>query len=154
MNDIDWSALAVLAAIMLGVAALAVAITLLAVWPRIRRLQRALGFARARMRLLEDAVIRAGGDPRRISPELPPDDLTAIRGIGPKLAERLNAIGIQRYSDLATLDERGVVQLEAQLGGIPGRIRRDDWIGQARGLMAADQGRVTFTGNGGEAHRN
>lgn len=150
--EIDWSALAVLAAIMLGVAALAAAITLLAVWPRIRRLQRALGFARARMKLLEDAVIRAGGDPRKISHELPPDDLAAIRGIGPKLAEQLNALGIHRYGDLANLDERGVARLEAQLGGIPGRIERDRWPEQARALMAADRGRMTNTGANGRGH--
>ena len=62
------------------------------------------------------------------------DDLTVIKGIGPKAAENLAARGITRFAQIAAWSERDVDEVEASLGGVPGRIRRDDWIGQARRL--------------------
>lgn len=60
-----------------------------------------------------------------------PDDLTAIKGIGPAFVERLRALGITTYADLARQDP---VILAERLGGRPNaeRIRRERWIEQAQ----------------------
>jgi predicted flap endonuclease-1-like 5' DNA nuclease len=62
------------------------------------------------------------------------DNLRVITGIGPKLETQLHEAGITTFAQLAALDDAGIDELESRLGGIPGRIRRDDWIGQARQL--------------------
>ena len=60
-----------------------------------------------------------------------PDDLKLIVGIGPALEKKLRAQGILSYRHLAALDEAGIDRLEAAIK-TAGRIRRDDWIGQAK----------------------
>lgn len=60
-----------------------------------------------------------------------PDDLKLIVGIGPALEKKLRAQGILSYRQLAALDEAGIDRIEAAIR-TAGRIRRDDWIGQAK----------------------
>ena len=60
-------------------------------------------------------------------------DLTRINGIGPKLAETLNEMGIFQISQIAELGEDAIRSLDEQQG-IAGRASRWDWIGQARRL--------------------
>ncbi len=62
-----------------------------------------------------------------------PDDLTLIRGIGPKLAETLHGLGIFHFAQLSALRGRAVEELDAKLS-FRGRVLRDDWIGQAKAL--------------------
>lgn len=64
------------------------------------------------------------------------DDLTAIAGIGPALARKLNDAGIKTYADIAAWSEADIENIEQTLlgGRFAGRIQRDDWIGQARTL--------------------
>lgn len=64
------------------------------------------------------------------------DDLTRIKGLGPKLAEQLNALGVTRFAQIAEWDDAEIDRIDAQLGRFQGRIRRDDWLTQA-GLLAA-----------------
>lgn len=71
-------------------------------------------------------------------PDLPPDDLTRLKGLGPKAAGILNDLGIRRYAQLAALDSAGVARVDAALGAFKGRITRDRWIEQARLLAAGD----------------
>lgn len=65
------------------------------------------------------------------------DDLTRIKGLGPKLAEQLHALGVTRLEQIAGWDEAEIDRIDAQLGRFQGRIRRDAWTEQAR-LLAAD----------------
>jgi predicted flap endonuclease-1-like 5' DNA nuclease len=61
---------------------------------------------------------------------LPHDDLTRIRGIGPRLAERLNLLGVARFHQIAAMSALDVRRLSVILG--LGRIiSSQDWIGQA-----------------------
>ncbi|WP_428623543.1 class I poly(R)-hydroxyalkanoic acid synthase [Sedimenticola sp.] len=72
-----------------------------------------------------------------VTPTARQDDLTAIKGIGPKLAEVLNNSGINRYSQLAELGSDGIKQ---HLLGVDERYARYDttsWPEQARELMSA-----------------
>ena len=62
----------------------------------------------------------------------PTDDLKTISGIGPKLEEKLNAQGIVSYQQLAQLNEEDIDRLEKAIMRVPGRIRRDQWIEQAK----------------------
>jgi predicted flap endonuclease-1-like 5' DNA nuclease len=67
------------------------------------------------------------------------DDLTRMKGVGPKLAERLNALGITSFAQLAALSQAEAAALDAQLGNFQGRIHRDRWIEQAGFLARGDQ---------------
>ncbi|MQB43463.1 5' DNA nuclease [Rhizobium sp. ICMP 5592] len=62
------------------------------------------------------------------------DDLKRISGIGPKLEQVLNGRGILRVADIAAWSDADVARIDEELG-FDGRIRRDDWVGQARALQ-------------------
>jgi len=61
-----------------------------------------------------------------------PDDLTEIKGVGPKMATALVEAGVTQLSQIAAWTEADVSSWSARLGGVPGRIQRDDWVGQAK----------------------
>ncbi len=71
-------------------------------------------------------------------PDLPSDELTRIKGLGPKAATVLNSIGIHRYAQLADLDPAQAGEVDARMGAFQGRIHRDRWIDQARLLEQGD----------------
>lgn len=76
--------------------------------------------------------------PFTTAPDGEPDDLKRISGVGPKLESLLNEQGITTFAQLAELTEDQVDQLQARLTQFPGRIRRDDWVAQARRLRDDD----------------
>lgn len=59
------------------------------------------------------------------------DDLKLITGIGPVLEKKLNECGVFTYRHLAMLNDRDVERIETAIR-FAGRVRREDWIGQAR----------------------
>jgi len=65
------------------------------------------------------------------------DDLARIKGLGPKLAQQLHALGVARFAQIAAWDDAEIDRIDAQLGRFQGRIRRDAWPEQAK-LLAAD----------------
>lgn len=68
------------------------------------------------------------------------DDLTRIKGLGPKLAALLGDLGVTSFAQVAAWDDREIERIDAQLGRFQGRITRDDWVGQAKLLAAGDEG--------------
>ncbi|MEM1199544.1 MAG: EAL domain-containing protein, partial [Pseudomonadota bacterium] len=71
-------------------------------------------------------------------PSLPPpakDDLTKIKGIGPALARELHNMGFHTFRQLSELDPDQIEQVNDQIG-FPGRVERENWIGQARDFAA------------------
>jgi predicted flap endonuclease-1-like 5' DNA nuclease len=66
------------------------------------------------------------------------DDLTRIKGLGPRLADQLRALGVTSFVQIAAWDEAEIDRIDAQLGRFQGRIRRDDWRAQAQLLAAGD----------------
>ena len=66
------------------------------------------------------------------------DDLTRIKGLGPKLSATLADLGVTSFSQIANWDDAEIDRIDAQLGRFQGRIRRDDWVGQANLLAAGD----------------
>ncbi|HEV2748613.1 MAG TPA: hypothetical protein VGW34_15125 [Allosphingosinicella sp.] len=67
----------------------------------------------------------------------PPDNLQMLKGVGPKLAEKLNENGITRFEQLARLTANEVDILESRLGPFQGRLGRDRVVEQA-GFLARD----------------
>ena len=63
-----------------------------------------------------------------------PDDLTQIKGVGPKLRDSLNAIGIFHFWQLASLANGDIEKVNERLG-FKGRIEREEWVAQARELI-------------------
>lgn len=66
------------------------------------------------------------------------DDLTRLKGVGPKLAAQLGEIGVASFAQIAAWNEGDIDRIDAQLGRFQGRIRRDSWVDQARLLAAGD----------------
>lgn len=68
------------------------------------------------------------------APEGEPDDLTRIKGVGPKLKEMLNGMGVWHFHQIAGWSEAELDWVDDNLEGFKGRARRDDWVGQAKDL--------------------
>ena len=80
-----------------------------------------------------DAETDANG--RLAAPAGEADDLKQIKGLGKVLEGKLNEAGIYHFWQIANLDADQIATLEEELA-MQGRFERDDWIDQARALMA------------------
>ncbi len=67
-----------------------------------------------------------------------PDDLMRIKGIGPKLSQRLNELGVFHYRQIADWTPEQLALVDADLGSFQGRPERDRWQEQARLLASGD----------------
>lgn len=67
------------------------------------------------------------------------DDLTRIKGLGPKIAALLGEFGITSYAQIAAWTPEEVERIDAKLGRFSGRITRDQWVAQAQMLAAGDE---------------
>jgi predicted flap endonuclease-1-like 5' DNA nuclease len=67
------------------------------------------------------------------------DDLTRIKVIGPFLEEQLNQIGVFTYEQIAEFDQATIDEVTKAIGYFPGRIEKDDWVGQAKKLLAEQE---------------
>ena len=68
------------------------------------------------------------------APRGEPDDLKRITGIGPKLEQRLNDLGVYHFWQLADLNPTDSGLLDKALN-LKGRIDRDEWIAKAKKLV-------------------
>ena len=71
--------------------------------------------------------------------EGPADDLTAMKGVGPKLAQRLGELGITRYEQIARLTPNELEILDEKMGPFKGRLTRDRVLEQAAYLERGDR---------------
>jgi predicted flap endonuclease-1-like 5' DNA nuclease len=83
----------------------------------------------------------------------PPDNLQMLKGVGAKMAAKLNDNGICRFDQLAGLTPSQVAALDARMEPFQGRIERDRLVEQAGYLARGDvQGfQATFGNLGSEA---
>jgi predicted flap endonuclease-1-like 5' DNA nuclease len=73
----------------------------------------------------------------------PSDDLTRIKGLGPKIATLLSELGITHFAQIASWNDADVERIDAQLGRFKGRIERDQWVAQAKLLAGGDEAGFT-----------
>jgi predicted flap endonuclease-1-like 5' DNA nuclease len=62
------------------------------------------------------------------------DDLKSIRGVGAKIEQKLNMLGIQNFRSLLQLESDDYDRAAELIPNLEGRMRRDAWIDQARTL--------------------
>ena len=66
------------------------------------------------------------------------DDFCRMKGVGPKFAGALHALGFDRFEQLAHLTATEIERLDPQLGAFSGRITRDRVVEQAEYLARGD----------------
>ena len=74
----------------------------------------------------------------RPAPPGPADDLSRLKGVGPKFVARLNELGITRYEQLAGLNANEAAHLDERMGPFQGRLARDRVVEQADYLARGD----------------
>lgn len=67
------------------------------------------------------------------------DDLQMLKGVGPKLAQKLQENGIFRFEQLAELSPNEIAMLDDKLGPFKGRLERDRVVEQASYLARGDR---------------
>jgi len=71
-----------------------------------------------------------------------PDDLKLIKGIGPKFEKDLHSKGIYYFRQIGAWKVADVKVVEGVIDSIPGRIQRDEWVKQAKGLASGGKPRA------------
>jgi NADH-quinone oxidoreductase subunit E len=91
-------------------------------------------WGRAGVSVTTAAVVKPAGlaQPRGVA-----DDLKLINGIGPALEELCHNLGFWHFDQIAAWTPAEIAWVDANLEGFKGRVTRDDWVGQAKALMAA-----------------
>ena len=99
-------------------------------------------FAAVEAEALAEAEAAATEEPRVATIPVEPeaDDLTVVKGIGAVSAERLSGIGITSLAQLAAWSDADVDDVGPRIKISPDRIRREDWVGQARAISGTDDG--------------
>ncbi len=67
------------------------------------------------------------------------DDLTTIKGVGPKLVSILAEQGVTSFAQIANWTESDITEIDSKLGRFQGRIERDQWVEQAKLLLSKDK---------------
>ena len=68
------------------------------------------------------------------------DELQVIKGIGSVMEGKLNDFGVYSYEQLGRLKAADIETLATTLGSFPGRIDRDNWVGQSKKLYKKKYG--------------
>ncbi len=107
---------------------------------RVRELDAALELERGKL-AERDARVRAleaEAESLAWAPALA-DDLTRIKGIGPKFRDALAAAGVKSYSQIAGWGEAEIAEIAAKLRIQPNRIQREGWVEAAKALASQGQ---------------
>ncbi|MEO1624868.1 MAG: hypothetical protein AAFV25_06905 [Bacteroidota bacterium] len=59
------------------------------------------------------------------------DNLQQLKGVGPFIEKQLNDLGIFTFQQISQLNSALIEELTEAIQFFPGRIKKDDWIGQA-----------------------
>ncbi len=63
------------------------------------------------------------------------DDVSLIGGVGPKLKDKLAGYGVTSLKEIAKMSDADVAKMDEALE-LHGRATRDEWVGQAKELVA------------------
>ncbi len=91
-----------------------------------------LSVAKSRIEELESELKKVQSAP----PAARGDDLKVIKGIGPKFEKLLHAAGVTSLAQIATWTDADIDRMAKTMGVKPDRIRKDDWIGNAKRLTS------------------
>lgn len=64
------------------------------------------------------------------------DDLKLLKGVGPKMEMALNGHGIYHFDQIAAWTQAEQAWVDENVDGVKGRATRDDWVAQAKALIA------------------
>jgi large subunit ribosomal protein L21 len=65
----------------------------------------------------------------------PTDDIKLIGGVGPALEKKLNSLGVTSLTQIAEWSDEDVKRIDDELS-FKGRIEREEWVQQAKDLLA------------------
>ena len=82
------------------------------------------------------AIKDALGTRIKAASEAEKDDLQTINGIGPFIEEKLNEVEIYTFEQISQLDDELIKTITEAIEFFPGRIHRDNWVGQARAILS------------------
>ncbi|WP_420150123.1 hypothetical protein [Spirosoma sp.] len=68
------------------------------------------------------------------------DDLKDIVGVGPFLERKLHSLGIYTFRQIANFSKEDIRQVNEIIEFFPGRIERDNWVGQAKAFYERKYG--------------
>ena len=100
------------------------------------RLSRPLNIEARKAPVRAPAPVPAPAPAPAVATPAEPDDFTRIKGVGPRIAAALAEHGVKTLAQLAAWTDADLVAFDAVLN-LRGRGHRDDWIGQAKALIAA-----------------
>lgn len=69
---------------------------------------------------------------KEVAEEIENNDLTVIKGLGEKMAEKLNKEGITSFQQLARMTEKEVYALDGKIKSFAARFNRYEWDKQAK----------------------
>lgn len=67
------------------------------------------------------------------------DDLKLLKGVGPKLEEAINSLGVWHFDQIAEWGPEQVAWVDENLVSFKGRASRDEWVAQAKILAAGGE---------------
>ncbi len=76
--------------------------------------------------------------PKAVAKPVIPDNLELLKGVGPKLNTLLKSLGITSFDQVANWTPADITEIDSKLGTFAGRIARDNWVDQAKLLVAGD----------------
>ena len=85
---------------------------------------------------IEEDIPEAVGAKPALFTEAPSekDDLKKISGVGPKVEEAMNKLGVYQFAQVASWTNDEIMWIDDSLS-VKGRIERDDWVGQVSELI-------------------
>ena len=81
---------------------------------------------------------KASAKPKAAPKVVIPDNLELLKGVGPKLNTLLKTLGVTSFEQVANWTAADVREIDSRLGTFAGRISRDNWVDQAKLLVAGD----------------
>lgn len=96
--------------------------------------------------MIRDRAIAGAAASRSVEPELlkeprdgKADDLSLISGVTAEVSDKLGAMGIWHFDQIAKWTHQNVAWFEVQIDGFQGRVTRDKWIEQAQKLASGSR---------------
>ena len=106
--------------------------------PKVKAKVAAMPKAAAKPKTTQRTSAKSASKPKVLYTDGPtdgaPDDLKLIKGIGPKFEKDLNGKGIYYFRQIGAWQAKDVKMVEGVIDSFPGRIGRDEWVKQAKGL--------------------